>query len=114
MKKAISLLLALVLMLSLAVPAFAAGGFTDVADNAWYADAVSYVQSHGLMSGTGNNRFSPDINTTRAMLVTILYRYAGSPAVTTDAGFSDVRQDYYTTAVNWAAQNDVTEFGYSR
>ena len=107
MKKAISLLLAFVLMLSLAVPAFAAGGFTDVADNAWYANAVSYVQSHGLMSGTGNNRFSPDTNTTRAMLVTILYRYAGSPTVSGSANFTDVRQDYYTTAVNWAAQNNV-------
>ena len=111
MKKAISLLLAFVLMLSLAVPAFAAGGFTDVADNAWYANAVSYVQSHGLMSGTGNNRFSPDTNTTRAMLVTILYRYAGSPTVSGSANFTDVRQDYYTTAVNWAAQNNVVS-GY--
>ena len=111
MKKAISLLLAFVLMLSLAVPAFAAGGFTDVADNAWYANAVSYVQSHGLMSGTGNNRFSPNTNTTRAMLVTILYRYAGSPTVSGSATFTDVRQDYYTTAVNWAAQNNVVS-GY--
>lgn len=98
-------------MLSLAVPAFAAGGFTDVADNAWYANAVSYVQSHGLMSGTGNNRFSPNTNTTRAMLVTILYRYAGSPTVSGSANFTDVRQDYYTTAVNWAAQNNVVS-GY--
>lgn len=98
-------------MLSLAVPAFAAGGFTDVADNAWYANAVSYVQSHGLMSGTGNNRFSPDTNTTRAMLVTILYHYAGSPTVSGSANFTDVRQDYYTTAVNWAAQNNVVS-GY--
>lgn len=111
MKKAVSLLLAFVLMLSLAVPAFAAGGFTDVADNAWYANAVSYVQSHGLMSGTGNNRFSPNTNTTRAMLVTILYRYAGSPTVSGSANFTDVRQDYYTTAVNWAAQNNVVS-GY--
>ncbi len=55
MKKAIPLLLAFVLLRSLAVPAFAAGGFTGVADNAWYANAVSYVQSHGLMSGTGNS-----------------------------------------------------------
>lgn len=45
------------------------------------------------------------------MLVTILYRNAGSPAVSTDAGFSDVGDDYYTDAVNWAAENDVVS-GY--
>lgn len=113
MKRTISLLLAFVLMITLAVPAFAADstGFTDVAAGAWYADAVSFVQSRGLMAGTGNNRFSPDSPITRAMLVTILYRSAGSPAVSTSAGFTDVRQDYYTDAVNWAAANDVVS-GY--
>lgn len=45
------------------------------------------------------------------MLVTVIYRYAGSPAVTSDAGFSDVGQRYYTDAINWAAQNDVVS-GY--
>ena len=80
MKRTISVLLALVLLLSTAIPALAAGGFSDVADNAWYADAVSFVQNRGLMAGTGNNRFSPNTSTTRAMLVTILYRSAGSPA----------------------------------
>lgn len=100
-------------MITLTVPAFAAetAGFTDVAAGAWYADAVSFVQSRGLMAGTGSNRFSPDSSTTRAMLVTILYRSAGSPAVSTSAGFTDVRQDYYTDAVNWAAANDVVS-GY--
>lgn len=113
MKRTISLLLAFVLMITFAVSAFAADSteFTDVAAGTWYADAVSFVQSRGLMSGTGNNRFSPDSPTTRAMLVTILYRSAGSPAVSTSAGFADVRQDYYTDAVNWAAANDVVS-GY--
>lgn len=105
MKRFISALLAFILMISLAVPAFAADstGFTDVAAGAWYADAVSFVQDRGLMAGTGSNRFSPNQPTTRAMLVTILYRSAGSPAVSGSAGFSDVRQGYYTDAVNWAA-----------
>ncbi len=107
MKRTISILLALVLLVGTAIPALAAGGFTDVADNAWYADAVSFVQNRGLMAGTGNNRFSPNASTTRAMLVTILYRSAGSPAVSGDSSFPDVRQDYYTGAVTWAAQNNV-------
>ena len=117
MKRTISLLLAFVLMITLTVPAFAneTAGFTDVATGAWYADAVRFVQSRGLMSGTGNNRFSPDEPTTRAMLVTILYRSTGSPAVSTSAGFTDVRQDYYTNAVNWAATNDVvSSYGNGR
>lgn len=102
MKRSLSVLLAFILMISLAVPAFAAGstGFTDVAAGDWYAEAVSFVRSRGLMAGTGNNRFSPNQPTTRAMLVTILYRSAGSPAVSGSAGFTDVRNDYYTDAVN--------------
>ena len=112
LKQAISLVLSLVLAGASALYALAAGiNYDDVPATAWYAGAVNYVTEQGLMSGTGNNRFSPDTNTTRAMLVTILYRYAGSPTVSGSANFTDVRQDYYTTAVNWVAQNNVVS-GY--
>ena len=70
-----ALFLALVLALSLAVPAFAAvddAGFSDVDADAWYAEAVMYCQEHNLMAGIGNNQFAPESNLTRAQLATLL------------------------------------------
>lgn len=64
--------------------------FTDVAQDAWYADAVRYVKEKGLMSGTSETSFSPDAVTSRGMIVTILWRMDGSPAQTGASSFSDV------------------------
>ena len=81
--------------------------FTDVASGAWYYDAVSFVYKRGLMSGTGDNLFSPNVTTSRGMIVTILYRLDGSPSASS-AGFTDVTSgQWYTDAVNWAAANDI-------
>lgn len=78
--------------------------FTDVAADSWYYDSVAYVYEKGLMGGTGDGLFAPDLTTSRAMIVTILYRLENSPAVTTSAGFTDVAAGtWYTDAVNWAA-----------
>ena len=77
-----ALLLALILTLSLSVMAYAAvedTGFSDVAADAWYADAVTYVRDNGLMSGTSDVTFTRYLRVTRGMLVTTLYRMAGSP-----------------------------------
>ena len=52
-------------------------GYTDVAADAWYADAVAYVSAQGLMIGTSSGAFSPDTTMSRAMLVTVLYRLSG-------------------------------------
>lgn len=110
-KRLLCSLLSAAMMLTVTPAAFAAvedTGFSDVAANAWYADAVEYVRDNGLMSGTGNTTFSPDTSTSRAMLAAILYRASGSPAVTEDAGFSDVASDaYYADAANWAAENGI-------
>ena len=93
------------------VPAYAAvedTGFSDVASNAWYAEAVEYVHDNGLMSGTSATTFSPETNTSRAMLATILYRSSSSPAVTGAADFTDVSTDaYYADAVAWASANGI-------
>ena len=93
------------------VPAYAAvddTGFSDVASNAWYAEAVEYVHGNGLMSGTSATTFSPETNTSRAMLATILYRSSGSPAVTEAVDFTDVSTDaYYADAVAWASANGI-------
>ena len=99
------------------VPAQAAeGGFSDVAEDAWYAQAVSYVQEHGLMSGTGPDTFSPELTMTRGMVVTVLYRAAGSPEVNGTAGtsFADVPEDaWFREGVSWARQEGIAD-GYSQ
>ena len=112
-KKLISAVLAAATLLTMSVSAFAAGaGFSDVADDAWYAEAVEYVYSSALMSGTGDTTFSPDTPTSRAMLATILYRASGSPAVSRSATFTDVAETaYYADAVAWASETGVI-YGY--
>ena len=97
--------------LSLAAPACAAD-FSDVAPVAWYAQAVDYCQAQGLMSGTGEGRFSPDGTMDRAMLAAVLHRVSGSPQASGAAGFTDVKPgSWYEQAVNWAAQAGVAS-GY--
>lgn len=84
-------------------------GFEDVAENAYYADAVLWAAEQGITGGIGNGKFSPDATCTRSQSVTFLYRAAGSPAVSSSAAFCDVTADnYYANAVAWAAQNGVT------
>jgi hypothetical protein len=87
--------------------------FSDVATDAWYYDAVRFVVSLGLFEGTGGGRFSPEAAMTRAMLVTVLYRLEGSPAVSGTNPFADVEDgQWYTDAVVWANQNGiVTGYG---
>lgn len=87
--------------------------FTDVPAGSWYYDAVQYVYEEGLMGGTGNNRFSPDLTTSRAMIVTILYRLEGSPAVTGGMSFADVSDgQWYSDGVAWASANGIVT-GYT-
>ena len=81
--------------------------FTDVKEGDWFYEEVLYAYENGLMNGVGDNRFAPNTATTRGMLVTILYRLEGEPAVTGEADFDDVGDTWYTDAVIWAAANDI-------
>lgn len=86
--------------------------FIDVKEGAWYYDAVRYCHENGLMNGTTSNTFSPDIPTSRAMIVSILWRLEGSPATGRNT-FTDVPDEqYYADAVAWAASEDIVS-GYS-
>lgn len=77
--------------------------YTDVLPSHWFYESVMSVTKKGYMNGTGNNVFEPDSTLTRAMLVTILHRYAGEPRAE-GSGFSDVPAGtWYTEAVTWAA-----------
>lgn len=83
--------------------------FKDVAANAWYDPAVDFVTAVDLMKGTGENLFTPDGTMTRAMVATVLYRFAGSPSVKElKCDFTDLTQDWYKDAVVWAANHGVT------
>ena len=82
--------------------------FHDVTEEDWFYDAVRYAYETGLMDGVGEGLFAPNSETTRAQLVTILYRLAGQPAVSGDLPFPDVESGtWYTDAVAWAAQNGI-------
>ena len=82
--------------------------FTDVTGH-WALDSIRKVYDLGLMTGTKATRFSPDTALNRAMLVTILYRLEGSPAVSSASVYTDVATGaWYTDAVAWAAQHGIT------
>ncbi len=84
--------------------------FADVAEGAWYYDAVSYVYANGLMDGVSASEFAPDANMTRAMLVTILWRLEGGPVVNYLMPFADVDGGaWYAEAVRWAASEGIVE-----
>ena len=90
--------------------------FSDVRPSDWYHDAVNYVCENGLMNGTSDTAFSPNATTSRSMIVTILYRLAGSPDLPESNWgypYADVDASvYYSTPVYWARMNDLVT-GYS-
>lgn len=81
--------------------------FADVSEGRWYQRAVQYAYSHGLMSGMEETLFAPEVATTRAMAVAILYRLHGSPEAGTHS-YTDVAPNaYYEDAVAWAAETGI-------
>ena len=82
--------------------------FTDVRESDWFYEDVVFAYENGLFAGTSDTTFSPNASMTRAMLVTVLYRLEGQPAVNGRSGFSDVQYNgYYEDAVTWAADNGI-------
>lgn len=82
--------------------------FSDVPADAWSAEAVQYVYENGLMTGTSDTTFSPDLTTSRSMIATILWRIAGSPVVNYAMDFADVPADqWYAEAVRWASSEGI-------
>ena len=86
--------------------------FVDIAPDAWYTDAVQFAYDEGIMTGTSKDTFSPELTTTRGMIVSMLARLEGNPTAR-DAGFADVADGaWYADAVNWAAGEGIVS-GYS-
>ena len=107
-KKILSMLLAVVMLMSIftaGMTVSAAGvTYSDVTEDMWSYEAIKFVTENGLMNGTGGSSFSPAVSLTRAMVVTVLYRMEGSPAVSfIEDEFMDVKPDlFYSDAVAWA------------
>lgn len=114
-KRFFSILLAAAMMLSLNIPSLAAvedTGFSDVAADAWYAEAVKYCKENGLMSGIGGDQFAPENSLTRSQLAMVLWQLEGKPVVNYLLQFSDVEPAaWYTEAVRWAASEQLVS-GY--
>ena len=107
-KKLISLLLVLALLCTVLPSALAASlPFTDVPDGIWYHNAVEFAYENQLFNGTSATTFSPEGSMTRAMLVTVLWRQAGSPESDAAVPFTDLRANWYRAAVRWAYENEV-------
>lgn len=89
--------------------------FTDTEDH-WAQEAIAYCYAKGLMVGTGEATFAPDLTTSRGMIVTILYALEEKPAVSDGMPFSDVDENaYYASAAAWAAENGIVSgFGDGR
>lgn len=88
--------------------------FTDVRETDWFYDGVSYATEKGLMNGVSATKFDPNGETSRAMLVTILWRLAGKPQEDLAMTFTDVEPEmWYTEAIRWAANKGVVQ-GYDR
>lgn len=105
-KRIMSVLLSVALTLSLTAPAFAA--YRDVPADHWAANDIQYVTERGLFNGTGPDTFGPSTEMSRAMLATVLYRYAGSPAVSEAVPYVDVTAGaWYMPGVAWAYQNRI-------
>lgn len=92
--------------------------YTDLSTDAWYHTAADAVLSEGIMNGTAENVFSPDMTVNRAQIVTVLYRLAGEPDIDSEIPFTDVAADsYYAAAVAWGYEAGIvmglseTEFG---
>ncbi len=87
-------------------------GFQDVTERDWFKEAVDFVTAESLMNGVGNNKFDPNGQTTRAMVVTVLYRMEDEPAII-GTGFSDTGKNrWYSKAVIWAKENGIVN-GYT-
>ena len=87
--------------------------FTDVKEAAWYYDSVKYVYERGLMNGTGITSFSPNLSTTRGMIITILWRLEQEPESGVAMAFGDVKAvGYCYEAVRWGWEHEIVK-GYT-
>lgn len=111
LKKFLSGILAVLMLLSVCTVAVSAEDdlpFTDVTVGGWSYEGIKFAYENGLMNGTGGSCFSPGVDVTRGMVVTVLYRLEGSPRIKFKELFLDIEERlYYTEAVLWAKEQGI-------
>lgn len=112
-KQALSACLAGTILLgSVTAPAMALSvdNFSDVEKSDWFYSSVQYVAEKEYMIGVSDHRFAPEMELSRAMFVTVLYRMEGVKEESQKSQFTDVPDGtWYTQAVNWAAANGIVQ-----
>ncbi|MBQ4561540.1 MAG: S-layer homology domain-containing protein [Clostridia bacterium] len=117
MKKTISLVITLVMLLSALSTAISANNtppalpFEDLAENAWYVPGIEYVYENGIMTGMGNNKFAPAGNVTREQVMQVLLTFEApaTGAYEGNTGFEDVKvNQWYSRAIAWAKTYNIT------
>ncbi len=83
--------------------------FDDVGEKAWFRKSVDFVYTLNFMNGMSDKTFAPNVSTSRAMLVTVLWRVEGSPIPGKTAGFTDLKAGWYRDAVAWAYENSIVK-----
>lgn len=98
-------------MLTMMPLVWAANEYSDVSENAWYYECVTYCRENGLMRGVSENEFAPKSVLTRGQAITILWRLAGEPSPCENSStpsFADVSDDcFYAEALKWAQSSDI-------
>lgn len=111
MRKFASFAVSVILASSISVSAFALDKtvpFIDIANNSWYYSYISDVYKKGIISGTSENIFEPDVTLTRGMAASLIYRMYGSPDIKYSKYFSDVADgEWYTDGITWAKDNGI-------
>ena len=110
MKQRRTWLCGIAVFMLLMLPVHAVSGYSDVADNDWYADAAIFCRDRGLMMGTGDSEFSPDALVTQAVVATVLWRSSGAPLVVARGNLKDVQPSaWYETAAYWAVDRGLVD-----
>lgn len=87
--------------------------FADVKETDWFYNSIKYVNTNGYFNGVSDTEFAPQVNMSRAMMVTILYRAEKEPEIKTSISYDDVEKNsYYENAVIWAKENKIVN-GYT-
>lgn len=92
--------------------AFADSQFTDIKENVWYSEGVSYVVSKGYMVGTGYRRFDPNKTLNRAQLAQILYAYDGKPEIEVEDFVDTKKNSWFSSAATYVTKGGSTMFDY--
>ena len=112
MRRVRLIIISMLLICSIESFAFADSQFTDIKENVWYSEGVSYVVSKGYMVGTGYRRFDPNKTLNRAQLAQILYAYDGKPEIEVEDFVDTKKNSWFSSAATYVTKGGSTMFDY--